>query len=896
MLSPYKDELREIAFVSAHCGLKEIDGNRIYSVAASVISPDTRKRDFSTLVRYAAFTERERHYSDLSAQMLQAAPTRKEAADRLGEFLNRQNFVLVFDNHHVVGEVQNFCGDIRVVDLSFAAEFFLPHLESYTPKRIHEYLFEKQRDKISFSSEEIVALSAELVRHICGHLLNDNFHPSASAIRHFLKESNTLFGEVFTHIAKHGGTYFGEIFESCSGEHTANWKQFLEKAGKIPRRKSGREQFEKISPEYIEDLFRTLAVSDKDYAFRPTQAEYARHIASALNDHAVLTVEAGTGTGKTQGYLIPVMEFLYRNKDARIMISTYTKSLQEQIFRREAAFTKEIFSQYRDIPVALLKGKSSYVCAEKLLLVYEEGLEGRRLIAWLYFVNLMFRFRDADADAAGEKIRFYLNAEVYSLLSQISAKEGCTAKHIRCPAQVVSAEACAARLVVTNHHKLTLLDRDPVLADLFRNYIIDEANHFENAVRNAMGQEVISYEIRGVIRSLNSAVTRLLRRADGQYEKDIHQALAAMKSVREIIGELRESLMAMTPGTASGQVHALRHDHPAFVANHIKETIAALREALKEIVRCLKWIRDSDTCRILKILSRSSQKIRRDINLLNESAESLGIICDSLVLPDKVTSYQCFSKNWTLAAHWVEVADLIREHIYEKSDCVIYTAATLCHKGSFESFRAITGLNLPMSDEQGNITKEFRFKAIPSPFSKDALEIIVPRSAVSGKFDNKEAWMKSVVRLIPELIRQNRGRTLVLFSSYSDLNLAVEKLNDALMSMKYPLLIQQQGCSTVNLCEEFRTVKESVLFGVDTFWYGVDFKGDTLTQVIITRIPYPSPSDPIQTARKQLMSQQDFWKRYYYDTEIKMRQGIGRLIRCDTDRGKVVILDARYRV
>jgi len=108
-----------------------------------------------------------------------------------------------------------------------------------------------------------------------------------------------------------------------------------------------------------------------------------------------------------------------------------------------------------------------------------------------------------------------------------------------------------------------------------------------------------------------------------------------------------------------------------------------------------------------------------------------------------------------------------------------------------------------------------------------------------------------------------------------------------------PLLIQQKGCPTFNLCDEFRIIKESVLFGVETFWYGVDFKGDTLTQIIITRIPYPSPNDPLQIARKK-MSQKEYWSRYHYDTTIKIKQGIGRLIRCDTDRGKVVILDSRY--
>ena len=122
-----------------------------------------------------------------------------------------------------------------------------------------------------------------------------------------------------------------------------------------------------------------------------------------------------------------------------------------------------------------------------------------------------------------------------------------------------------------------------------------------------------------------------------------------------------------------------------------------------------------------------------------------------------------------------------------------------------------------------------------------------------------------------------------------------DRVRGAINSTRYPLLIQRPGQPTVNLCDEFRAVKESVLFGVDTFWYGVDFKGDTLTQVIITRIPYPPPSEPLQTARKKVLTEKDFWNRYRYDTDIKMKQGIGRLIRCDTDRGRVVILDSRYR-
>jgi len=270
------------------------------------------------------------------------------------------------------------------------------------------------------------------------------------------------------------------------------------------------------------------------------------------------------------------------------------------------------------------------------------------------------------------------------------------------------------------------------------------------------------------------------------------------------------------------------------------------------------------------------------------------VLEENIHLPNNVTACQVFQKNWTLAAHWVQVDLLIRDQIYMNKDAVIYTAATLCHRNRFDSFSQITGLHMPLVVEDGTPAKPFRFARIPSPFLRD-LEIIVPETAVSGKFANKELWLRTVVETLPRLIMENRGRTLVLFSSYQDLNLVLDQVRNAINGTRYPLLVQKPGLPAAPLCDEFRAIRESVLFGVDTFWYGVDFKGDTLTQVIITRIPYPPPSDPLQMARKKIMSSNLFWDRYNYDTEIKMRQGIGRLIRCDTDRGRVVILDSRYR-
>lgn len=895
MLKPFHKKIQELAFVYAHCGLKPDRHNRTYSIAAVIIDMDQSKKAFESLVRYGLLTGREKYYSNVSKEMLHQAPYPEEVRINLRNFLKDQKFIFALDNHNTLDDLQKFCGDIRILDLSFATEFFLPHIESFTPKRLSEHVSKKSREKISFTAAEIVELSVELVRHICGDTLNDQLHPRAAAIRYYLQRSNTLFGEAFIHITQNFQEYFGGLFHPYMERDTGKWKSFLERAERPSRKKKKTAAHKAISLENLDELYQGMARAGKGCLFRPEQVEYARGVAAALNDTAILTIEAGTGTGKTQGYLIPVMEFLHRNKEARVVVSTYTKSLQEQIFQREIAFTKEIFKHYQDIPTALLKGKSSYICAEKLDSVYDPALEKEKLLIWLYFLNLIFLFRHADGDTAGEKIKRHLKTDFFfhQMQNEISARDGCKTRHTRCPAQVVTAEAASARLVITNHHKLALLDNDTLLSRLFRNYVIDEANHFENAVRSAYGQEFSSYELGGIIRNIEPPVKRAMHKAAGDLAGEMKKALTEMETLRRLLMEARHALIAMNPKIRPGQVNELQPDHPGFKSNHIKEYMNLLRDALVGIGRNLKFIRDPDLCRMLKIHARTAQRIKTAIGQLDDFVGSLQIIKDSLLAQDKVTAYQCFSKNWTLTAQSVDVADLIRNHIYAEKYRVIYTAATLCHRGSFESFQRITGMDRPFVIEGQPYPREFRFKMIPSPFATDAMEIIIPRKAASGKFDNKEAWINAVSAMIPDLVERNKGRTLVLFSSYSDLERIAEELRESLTT--YPLLVQQQGSPTMNLCEEFREIKESVLLGVDTFWYGVDFKGDTLTQVIITRIPYPMPADPIQMARRNIMPPKAYWNRYYYDTEIKMRQGIGRLIRCDTDRGRVVILDSRYR-
>lgn len=671
----------------------------------------------------------------------------------------------------------------------------------------------------------------------------------------------------------------------------------METVASLPPPENEIDPHQKIPESEINHRFKEMANSGQGFKFRTSQVEYAHHVTRVLNDSAILCVEGGTGTGKTQGYLVPVMEFLRRNTGSRVAISTYTKSLQNQIFQREIGFTQNIFKMYKDIPVALLKGKSNYICAEQLDTNYDDTYKGEKLLAWLYLLNNVYNYEHADLESIGDNVWKYLNKQSFLAytVKTATAKEWCGSKHVRCPAQVVADKARNSRLIVTNHHKLAFLDREQILSGLFRNYIIDEANHFEAAVRGAFRAEFNSREMYQLLRYMKKTIREIHSKTAGVTKDDTENILDKLAALKEYLEELKDALTAINPSLKFMEESVLIPNHVMFQGGHINLHLQEMREAISSIYSSVNSILDDNSRTKLKINSRTTRKLQGELNLLTGFSGALKQIEDSLDSQNSVPSYTLVGRNFMLSSASIKVDEIIRERIYEDKDSIVYTAATLCRHESFNCFHEITGLaESQAAEDEIKPGKRVESVALPSPFSPDLMEVIVPEDAVSGRYSNKGAWLSTIVPMIVDLVKGNKGRTLVLFSSYGDLKHVAEKISEDITNSGYPLLIQKSGSATINLCDEFRTVKESVLFGVDTFWYGVDFKGDTLTQVIITRIPNPSPRDPIQMARKKTFPAREFWEQFYYQRDIKLKQGIGRLIRSDTDKGKVVILDSRF--
>lgn len=898
MLTSFNSDIEDIALVFAHAGTRADRGNRVYAIAATVLSPSKPPRSFESLVRYPYLTERERYHSNISREALSTAPEVSQVREQLQSFLRGCPFILILPPQDHDGDIATLCGTKRIIDLGFAVEFFLPQVDSYSLKRLWEYLNKKERDRIYFTAAEAVTLLIELIKHICGTELNDAVFPRAAALRHFLGKSNTLFGRLFLHLCRNYGKYFDALFNPCQSPDTGDWKSFFEASRPVPPEQKTPVSFRKIDLAHLEKLYQGVAENAKGFTFRPSQVEYARHIAGAINDGAILTIEAGTGTGKTQGYLIPVLEYLYRNSDARVAISTYTKSLQDQIFKQEIPFITEAVKLYRSIPFALLKGKSNYLCIEKLDGVYDDAWQGKALLTWLYFVNLAYHFRDADGDRVGQRIRHHLDDHfpLYHLQREISSRSGCDSKHNRCPAQITTREARAARLIVTNHHKLAALKHDAVLGGLFKTHIIDEANHFESAVRNTFGDEFNSRDALGCVEYLETALKKALGRAAGHLEKDIKGALKAIDALKAGMLQFADVLKKISSRSKpNGGCNELPAAHPAFQEGSVVTHLEDLRKAVAEMTTHCEWLKQDDLCRMLRLQDRTRARMKRMLADLEEQSQILKNLAESCARANWLIMFDLSVRHWVITAQPVEVASLVRDNFYRDTMSLAYTSATLSQDGDFKTFNQIVGMDRPylVGDEE-KTPREFRFARVASPFSALRAQIEVPAEAVSGSYANKDIWLNSIAKLLPDLIKKNRGRTLVLFASYQDLEDVAQRAGNVITEAGFPLILQRRGRSTGDLCDEFRAIKESVLFGVDTFWYGVDFKGDTLTQVIITRIPYPSPQDPLNAARRKTLPYHAFDARYQYDTFIKMKQGAGRLIRCETDQGKIVILDSRY--
>jgi ATP-dependent DNA helicase DinG len=601
------------------------------------------------------------------------------------------------------------------------------------------------------------------------------------------------------------------------------------------------------------------------YRHRPQQLEFAQAVLAAIEDKGVLIAEAGTGTGKTFGYLVPALL-----AGGRVIISTGTKTLQDQLFHRDLPRVRAALG----IPVdtALLKGRANYVCLHHLGAAAGSGTFGaREEVAHIHKIASF-----AARTLTGDKSECADVPETSGAWAQAtSTRENCLGSacghYENCFVMKARKRAGAADVIVVNHH-LFFADvalRDEGAADLLpaaNTVIFDEAHHLPDLARLFFGQALTSTQLIELARDTTVAQAQFAREATAMVE--------AADAMEKAARDLRLAL-----GNASGRTAlASIRDRRAFDAalGALAAALAALAQQLEAHAERAEEIRNCHA-RAADYLGRITEWREADARPREEDAygESKGA--------DIVRWVDAYPHSAALHATPLDVGRIFHAQMEGGKRAWIFTSATLSVNGDFAHYQAEMGL------------AEAATRTWPSPFDFERQALLYVPEGLPDP--NSEGYVGSVIDAAWPVVRASGGHAFLLFTSLKAMDRGFDRLREKLVAegLDWPLLLQGSG-SKNELLERFRRSPHAVLVGSQSFWEGVDVKGEQLSVVVIDRLPFNPPDDPVLAAcidRINRAGGNAFMDYQVPRAVITLKQGAGRLIRDEADRGALMICDPR---
>ena len=613
---------------------------------------------------------------------------------------------------------------------------------------------------------------------------------------------------------------------------------------------------------------------------RPQQEQMARTVAAALKADEPLLFEAGTGVGKSLAYLLPGIIHAV-DQSRQMIVSTHTISLQEQLESKDLPLCRRVFrstpelQKYADFKSAVLVGKSNYCCTTRLaaalrdkqeLFASPEHSELQRIAAW--------------AETSRDGLRHELSpppaSEVWEWVSADSS--ACSRKHCdseRCFYQRVRAKLRLAQVIIVNHSLLFAhlnaggaaekgSSRGVLFPDDF--VVLDEGHTVPEVATDHFGLRLSSYGTDRMLKYLFNPKTRrgLLAKHGGAFEQQL--VIDALEAAEQFFGFLRDKLLD-------------------------KQPVVRVRDALE----CDPWL-DAPLLALIKAVGARADQLDEG-QARDELLDQRG----------RLKSYQTSLKQWlsvaddkfvfwlersgrrqnlvTLRTAPIDVAPYLREELLERHTAVIFTSATL----------AMGGQILPFQQRIG--ASDARAVVVQSPFDfARHMRVYVAADVPLPSPQGARLAIESLIDYIRFCTLSAKGGTLVLFTSYNDMRLVADALAAEFARESRPFFMQGEEFSRTELTRKLQAAGNGVLFGTDSFWAGVDVPGPSLSQVIITRLPFDLPTHPVTEARSEWIRDHGgnpFNELTLPDALIKFRQGAGRLIRTATDRGVITILDSR---
>ena len=673
----------------------------------------------------------------------------------------------------------------------------------------------------------------------------------------------------------------------------------------------------------IDEYFGENGVIHKNFGkfeVRREQYEMAKSIENSMNENKKLIVEAGTGTGKTIAYLLPTLLYAIEN-NLKVIVSTNTINLQEQLVNKDIPLLKKIINE--DFNYQIVKGRGNYLCKRKLYNIdvteketdtEEERTEKniiRNLIDW-----------DKNVTRTGDRneLKYEISNSIWEKVnSEVDMCKGVKCPHYsKCHFFKARKNVADATLLIVNHHMffadLAIRNQTGFYTNysILPNYdivVFDEAHNIEDTARNyftfetskiSFGRLMGNIYNRRVVNSSNGgAIVRLMTYLNESLSSEEYEKVDELKE--DAIAELNifydkgidifDKLIYLFSENNNNREIKIKIDKQKMQSNKAFREVMEINSQFKEsygnlVIRINKFLNTvsnynlEDKEGFLFEFSRYYERLKqyyKKFEFIMEGKE------EGYVYWANVTTIR---PNVKLYATPFDISDELNDNLFTKMDRMVFTSATLAVDNKFDYYKKSIGL---MKENRRKIDE----RIVKSPFDYEKqMKVYIPEDALDPT--NIE-FLRDLEEFIEGVIKNTKGHCFLLFTSYSALNFLYNQLKSRFSEKEYTL-IKQNDFPRHEMIEIFKNSKNPILFGTDSFWEGVDVQGEQLQSVIITKLPFKVPNDPVTEAiieniRKN--GQNPFNDYQVPQAVIKFKQGVGRLIRSKTDSGNIIILDNR---